>query len=69
MSRKVKMVLVQPEIKCAGRDDVVCHYRGRVVEESEDGMLIKFRHKGQTIERWYGPNGFEEPELADIKVV
>lgn len=44
---KVKLELKQPPIKCVGRKDVVCHYRGKVVEIHKDGWDIKIKVFGQ----------------------
>lgn len=38
--RKVKLQLVQPKIKCSGRQDVSCYYNGKVVTETEDSLVI-----------------------------
>lgn len=44
--RKVKLKLVQPQIKCNGRDDVTCIYRGKVIQETEKEMFIEIKVYG-----------------------
>lgn len=55
-NQKVKLELVQPKIKCNGRDDAKCYYRG-VVTEGNRGwdhlIIIKFKYKGQIVEELY----------------
>jgi hypothetical protein len=38
--RKVKLKIVQPHIKCSGRDSISCYYRGKVIRETEHIMDI-----------------------------
>lgn len=46
---KIKLKLVQPKIKCSGRDDVTCFYRGKIVEELPDVWVVQFKSYNQTI--------------------
>lgn len=72
---KVKLKLVQPNIKCIGRDDVTCHYRGKIIETLEDSILIEFKYKGKLERQLYYfnfPNlgeGFYKESLRDIKII
>jgi len=72
INQKVKMKLVQPKIKCSGRDDVSCHYRGIVTHVILPGFVtIKFKQHGQWIEALYNEHAqqFDKEEYKDIKVV
>lgn len=44
--RKVKLKLVQPQIKCSGRDDVTCIYRGKVIKETNNKLFIEIKVYG-----------------------
>lgn len=48
---KVKMKLVQPAIKCSGRDDVTCHYRGTIigVDLKDRFVQIEFKKYGESV--------------------
>lgn len=52
-SRKVKFKLVQPAIKCSGRDDVTCYYRGRIIEDDRFGMSVLIKQHGQEVLIYY----------------
>jgi hypothetical protein len=45
--RKVKLKLIQPAIKCSGRNNVTCTYRGRVTEDSYNWMYIQIKVYGE----------------------
>lgn len=45
-SRKVKLKLIQPQIKCSGREDVTCIYRGKVVQETYNELYIEIKVYG-----------------------
>lgn len=47
---KVKLELVQPQIKCSGRDDVSFVTRGKVKGFDGNRTIIKFKSKGQLVE-------------------
>lgn len=47
LNDKVKLELKQPPIKCSGRKDVVCHYRGKVVEIKDNKITIQIKVFGQ----------------------
>ena len=67
--KKVKMVLKQPPIKCSGRDDVTCYYRGKIIDESDVDYLIEFKHNGEVKkELYHKSHGFYNVELSDIKI-
>lgn len=70
---KVKMELIQPEIKCSGRDTVSCYYKGKVIDtfDSPNMIQIKFKYKGETIHEWYNLDNqrFNRNELSDIKII
>lgn len=51
--RKVKFRLVQPAIKCSGREDVTCYYRGRVIKEDGYGMHVQIKQHGQEVTIYY----------------
>lgn len=69
--QKCKLELIQPYIKCGGRDDVKCHYRGKIIGCGDNCFIIQFKYKGEVIERLYylDGTGFHEDELKDIKLV
>lgn len=68
---KVKMKLIQPKIKCSGRDTVECFYRGKIIHVPKfNAYLIEFKFKGKIIRDWYYINfGFRNKELKDIKII
>jgi ribosomal protein L19 len=72
---KVKMKLVQPVIKCSGREDVTCHYKGEIIAiqgiECQIAIVIRFRYKGNEVEDWYDMNyqQFNNKEYKDIKIL
>lgn len=69
MSQKVKLVLKQPQFKCSGREDVTCHYRGKILEEHDEWYLIQIKYNGVVMNEKYDKvNGFENPEIKDIKI-
>jgi hypothetical protein len=45
--RKIKFKLVQPAIMCAGRDEVSCYYRGKVIQETEYLIAAAIKVHGQ----------------------
>ncbi len=66
---KVKLELKQPQFKCSGRDNVTCYYRGKIVKETKTSYLIEFKYKGNTLIELYDKvEGFNDPELKDIKI-
>ena len=71
VGQKVKMKLIQPAIKCSGRGDVSCHYRGKVVALQFGYALIEFKQYGEVIEGHYDlvSKEFKEEEYKDIKIV
>lgn len=75
LGSKVKLKLVQPNIKCSGRDDVTCYYRGKIIETLEDSVFIEFKYKGRLERELYYSNlsdlgiGFYKEEFRDIKIV
>lgn len=67
--KKCKLVLVQPFIKCGGRDDVSCYYRGTILEENGDILKIQFKYKGRLItEEYHKETGFDNHFIEDIKL-
>lgn len=68
---KVKMKLEQPIIKCNGRSEVICFYRGKVVDIKLYHIKIEFKYKGNLVDYWYNVinNSFVEEELKDIKII
>jgi len=55
---------------CSGRSSVTCTYRGRVVEENEQGMEVKIKVYGNPVVIFYDKtdksvltNGFEDLKL------
>ncbi len=44
---KVKLELKQPTIKCAGRKNVICHYRAKLMEITEDNLIFEIKVFGQ----------------------
>lgn len=75
LGSKVKLKLVQPNIKCAGRDDVTCYYRGKIIEILEDSVFIEFKYKGRLERELYYSSlsdlgiGFYKEDFRDIKIV
>jgi hypothetical protein len=69
--RKVKLKLEQPVIKCSGRDDIECYYRGKVLSESDTRMLIEFKSFGEVVAATFNKetNRFESPQWFDLKIV
>lgn len=67
---KVKLQLIQPKIKCSGRNEVKCFYKGKVVDEKQFNIKIEFKYKGEIIEHWYNviTDSFSEDYLKDIKI-
>lgn len=64
------MQLIQPQFKCAGRNDTVCFYRGKVSSVADKGLVIEFNYKKEKIYSfYYFESGFLIPELKDIKIV
>ena len=69
LPRKCKLELRQPYIKCGGREDVTCTYRGKIVSEFKDDYIIEFKYKGIKRRVTYNKvNGFPLAELQDIKL-
>ncbi len=71
---KVKLQLIQPMIKCSGRDNITCFYRGRIIEKLEDSLLIEFKYNREIKRELYyisGPlsYGFYLQEIKDIKII
>lgn len=67
---KCKLKLIQPTIKCAGRSEVECYYRGYILRELEHGKLIKFKYKGEEIVMFYHNElGFLGTGYKDIKLI
>lgn len=73
LNQKVKLRLIQPKIKCAGRDDVTCHYRGKVIRinESLHEALITFKMYGVEVIGSYDLQAkqFRNPEFKEIRIV
>jgi hypothetical protein len=69
--RRVKLKLELPNIRCSGRKDVSCYYRGKVLKETDEYMIIEFKIHGQTIkEEWDKKlNCFKPHSIQDIKLV
>lgn len=44
---KIKLELKQPTIKCAGRKNVICHYRAKLVEILENDLVFEIKVFGQ----------------------
>lgn len=67
----VKMKLIQPAIKCSGRRNVVCYYKGKVVEISNDKAFILFKQRGESILGMYDmtKEEFVHREMKDIKLL
>ena len=73
---KVKLELRQPLLKCSGRDDVTCYYRGRIVDSCLEYIRIQFKYKGELVTKTYWLSdteeephrGFTEPEFEDIRL-
>lgn len=67
--KKVELKLKQPQLKCSERDDVTCHYRGKILKEEENAYLIQFKYKGETLVEWYDKvEGFDNYLIEDIKM-
>lgn len=45
--RSIKLKLEQPGIICSGRTKVECFYRGKVVKEDENCLIVTFKSYGQ----------------------
>lgn len=69
--KKCKLKLTQPVIKCGGRDDVECYYRGLIKHEDDYTYYILFKYKGQLIFEPYDKSidAFLDIKLKDIKLV
>jgi hypothetical protein len=69
--RKVKLKIELPVIKCSGRDDIECYYRGKVITEDDKQMLIEFKSHGEIITEIFNKesNRFENPQWFDLKIV
>lgn len=70
LNDKIKLELIQPHIKCSGRGDVKCYYRGKVSIVNKDIIGVIFKYKGKNIEALYSisRNEFYNEELKDIKI-
>lgn len=44
---KVKLQIIQPYIKCIGRSNVDCYYRGKVVEDWGDEFVVQIKSYGK----------------------
>lgn len=44
--RSIKLKLEQPGIICSGRTKVECFYRGKVVNEDENCLIVTFKSYG-----------------------
>ncbi len=68
---RIKMKLVQPAIKCSGRKDVVCHYRGRVIETYNQFAFIQFTKHHQEVVGCYDAfkECFIDDDYKDIKLM
>ncbi len=67
--KKCRLVLTQPDIKCGGRGDVSCHYRGVIEKVNGDLLTITFKYKGETLTEDYHIHlGFINEEISDIKL-
>ena len=71
LGSKVKIKLVQPNIKCIGRDDVVCFYRGKIVSEDDEYFTIRFKHKGLLKDFLYSKKYliFVEESIKDLVLI
>lgn len=69
--RKVKLKLIQPQIVCAGRQRVTCHYRGKVISETEESMIIEFKVYGVVEQALYlkEEKRFAEEVWQDLKII
>lgn len=69
--RKVKLILKQPVIMCSGRSEVECHYRGKVLVETDKQMIIEFKSYGEIVTEIFNKelNRFENPQWFDLKIV
>ena len=57
LGSKVKLKLIQPSIKCSGRDDVAFQTRGKIIDLSEDYIKIEFKSKGELISVLFDKKG------------
>ena len=62
---------MQPLLKCSGRQDVVCYYRGFVEDVVEDVAHISFKRFGEKVTEEYDlvKEEFVKEELKDIQIV
>lgn len=69
--RRINLKIEQPEIICEGRERISCNYRGTVVSEVEDSMLIEFKAKGelQTVLYVKKQNKFVGEQWQDLKII
>jgi hypothetical protein len=73
---KVKLQLIQPEIKCVGRDDVTFFTKGKVTFTSFKNepyfMTIELKYKGVIYDKLFIINHtpkFSDKEFEDLKII
>ena len=71
LGNKVKLSLIQPQIKCSGRDDVTCFYRGKVVEVNPNDWVIEIKRHSEIIRvKFDNKYGFcLTDEFEDLQIV
>ena len=70
LNSKVKLKLVQPAIKCSGRDEVTCYYRGIVESKFDHLIQIKIKSKGEEHFLIFSDyNKCLTPGFEDIKIM
>lgn len=69
LPRSIKLKLVQPKIKCSGRDEVTCYYRGKVVFENENEKHILIKTRGYFQEIRFIEDECITEGYEDLKIV
>lgn len=66
---KIKFELIQPHIKCDGRSDITCYYRGKVLQEDEEKLICLIKVYGQDTLITFNKkeNKVEDEEFQDLK--
>lgn len=62
---KVKLELKQPQIKCSGRKDITCFYRGDVTMQTDTHMWIVIKSHGERVFLRYDKNTEKFTDLND----
>ena len=53
LPKSIKLKLEQPNIICSGRKRIECYYKGKIIKESPNLLLIEFKSKGDKVTLLY----------------